>query len=136
MRVFLKQNIPKRAHSKKGTFQKGHIPKRAHSKKSTFQKEHIPKRARSKKGTFQKGHILKRAPSKKSTVQKGHSPKRAPPKRHILGSVCILCESTYQHANFLESIHLSIPCHLPLFSWTSSYYSAGVAWQTRRAINS
>ena len=39
-------------------FQKEHIPKRAHSKKGTFS---IPKRAHSKKGTFQKGHTHKRA---------------------------------------------------------------------------
>ena len=48
--------IPKREHSKKR-----HIPKRAKSKKSTFQKGHIPKRTLSKKSTFQKQHIPKRA---------------------------------------------------------------------------
>ena len=36
--------------------QKWHIPKRAHTKKSTFQKKQIPK-----KGTFKKGHITEGA---------------------------------------------------------------------------
>ena len=54
------EQIPKRAYSKKvtfqkGTFQKEHIPNRAHSNKGTFHLDHIPKRAHSKKGAFQKG---------------------------------------------------------------------------------
>ena len=66
-----KEHIPKRAHSRKGTFQKGHIFNDhirfwSYSKKNIFQKQHILKRAYSEKGTFwslfisvtfQKGHI-------------------------------------------------------------------------------
>ena len=38
MDTFQKGQIPKWAHSKKGTFQKGHIPKTAHAKKRTLQR--------------------------------------------------------------------------------------------------
>ena len=68
-------HIPKKAHSKKGTFQKEHIRKMADSKQCTFEngrfrtvhipKKQIPEEAHSKKGTFQKEHIPKKAHSQK-----------------------------------------------------------------------
>jgi hypothetical protein len=57
--------MPKRAHTKKGTYQNEHIPKKAHTKKGTYQKGHIPKRAHTENSPYPKG------PSINSVVSEG-----------------------------------------------------------------
>ena len=72
-----KKNIPKRAHSKKGTLYVDYIPKMSHSVLSTFQFELISKRAHSKSCTVYFDLIPKRAQKKWSTFHFDHTPKKA-----------------------------------------------------------